>query len=225
MAVEVTAQASDFAAGPTGNFPSINLNPSGGGRFLLIHMSWFIIPGIDANPPTVNGSSAGIFLIGSIQLINLDRDRHALYGLINPPGTPITITATIDDNQTNGLVIGAVAYSGVSHVTPIGAYEQTTGEGTALSATPAGGMSNGLVVSSERSRTPSTSVSHGQTLDWEIESPGGSSLTAAMTHATGASITMTHTIDATAKWMQTAVALMAHGARAPFVTRLGGLRQ
>lgn len=210
--VQAVAQASGYSGGSSGSFPSINLTPTGINRLLLIHLSWFVVPGSEANLPTVDGSSAGIFQVGTTQLINNDRDRHALYALLYPPAQQVTVTATIADTSTNALVIGAVAYSGVNLIRPLGTPAQTSdnsGFTTALSASPSPDYTdaNAMVVSSMRSRTPSASVTHGQTLDWEIEAPGGSLLTAAMTHALGSPVAMTHTLDAAAAWMQTAVVL------------------
>lgn len=218
--VFVTTQASGYTAGPTGNFPVITLTPGGPRRLLLIHMSWFIIPGSEADLPTVDGSSAGIFQIGSTQTINSDRDRHAVYGLLDPPTQSLTVTATIADANTNALVIGAVAYAGVNPVqammTPA---QQIFIGGTALSLTPPGPIDPGaLVVSSMRARNPTPSATHGQTVDWEFNGPGGALFAAAMTHTQGSPSTMTHTLADIADAMQTALVILPSGQ--PFRSRV-----
>lgn len=206
MGVTATAQASDSVGGPSGTFPTVNLTPTGVNRLLLIHLSWFVNPGSDADTPTVDGSSVGVTLVGSIQTVNTGRKRHALYRLLNPGTTLLAITASIADTNTTGLVIGAVAYEYVHQTTPLGTPNQQTGNGTALSASVSDGSSGGLIVSSMSSRFPSVSVTHGQTLDWEQENFGDG--TGAMTRQVGASATMTHTIDTAADWLQTVVAVL-----------------
>jgi hypothetical protein len=199
------------------DFPDVSVTPAGSDRALLIALSWNANPTTDlSGPPTVGGSSTGVTLIaefdGTVNVINGDdRRRMALYYLLNPAASSLTVDAALTAANGSNLCLGAVAYSGVHQTTPTGTAVLTEGNSSSPSASVSDGNAAGMIASFLAAFFPASTVAHGQTQRFEHESGGGFDAVAAFTDTTGASATMTHTLNTAAPWGQIAVALLPAG--------------
>lgn len=196
------AVAFDAASSNTGSTSvtsvSVSHTFSGSNRAAHVSVTWF--SDIDIQSLTVNGSSTGVTQLAASAHTNDTRDRIATYKVVAPPTGSITVQANWG-SAIHYPSIEVVSLTGVDQTTPTGTV--ATAEGTGTTATVDVSSASGeFVIDGVRAATSSITVGAGQTSRAENENWEGNEISAGTsTEAGAASVTMSWTVGASARWM------------------------
>jgi len=176
---------------------------------------------------TVTYNGVALTFVG--QVTEDDDTRVEMWRLLAPPVGTFNVVITLDQvlGTDQGIVSGAVNYSGVDQTVPIGniATASSSGSGTAtvnIASSVGELIQDG--VGSEDTGGPFT-VGAGQTQLWNLSSPVAGARQehgAASTEPGAATVTMSWTLNATDRWGIIAVELLSAATPVPPVVDAGG---
>jgi len=207
------AVAYDTAAAATGagvSSLSVNLASTGSNRAAKITVSWYGAAGQTVTGVTVNGSSTGVVTTSTQSHADGSRFMNTYY--ILAPSTSsvayaVTFSAAVDE-----CAIQVVSLNGVDQTTPVGTDVESQGNDTNPVANSITSAANELVVGSMRGFYPSATVTAGggQTSRIENEAWSGGSDAADTSTAPGAaSVSLSWTLGATARWLTHGISFKA----------------
>lgn len=177
---------------------------NGPSRILLVDLS--IKDTVTVATVTYNVTSA-LTHIGS-QASPGSKNRVELWYLLSPPSGIANIEVTLSTGAK--IVAGAISYSGVDQLTPLGPFVGNAGISNLATATISSAVGERVVDTvSVEGQAPSTTAGAGQTEQWNLTTgSGGSDLVGAGSYAIGAaSVTMSWIHPSSRDWAIGAVTL------------------
>jgi hypothetical protein len=203
----ITQSGAPVVAKGIGNVVTITNYSTGAGsdKLLLVGVSWAPYE-LEAITSMKYGTT-DMILVPSSYVLNSNRTAVAMYYIVNPVPGPLDIVATFNDPVQEGIVMGAVTYTGVNQTTPLGTAKNSTGTSTLAALSGISSGADELVFGVEGNRDDVIAIAvNGENKIWE-DYQGSRSDGIGFTKTGSASVTSSFTLSTSMEWAMTAVSI------------------
>lgn len=206
VAVDRVTQVQDLSVN---NPVTFNHTCSGHDRYLIV--------GISSKSQTVSGVTYGGVTMTSLGAAGSGFCRMAMYGLVNPPAGSNQVAVTLA--AADQVVVAAISFNGVAQTSSVGTFNSATGSSNTSSvaiASATGELVQDTHSNREASPVVTASAGAGQAAWWNDNTGASTSdvLGAGSNEPGAASVTMTWTLSASARWAIGGISLRPATAKA-----------